>query len=64
MLALPTADVQRLEWNERAMIRWTGKVNINDKISSDSLLNKLCLIFISYRDVMLKRNEFSWIFLM
>ena len=41
--ALTTADVLRLQRNERAMVRWICKVKIRDKISSDSLLNKLCL---------------------
>ena len=41
--ALTTADVQRLQRNERAIIRWICKVKIRDKISSNSLLNKLCL---------------------
>ena len=44
--ALTTAEVQRLQQNEHAMIRWICKVkisDISDKISSDCLLNKLCL---------------------
>ena len=40
---LTTADVQRLQRNECAMIRWICKVKIRDKIPCDSLLNKLCL---------------------
>ena len=39
--ALVTADVQRLQRNERALFRWICKVKIRDKISSDSFLNKL-----------------------
>ena len=38
--ALTTADVQRLQRNEPAMARWICKDHY--KISSDSLLNKLC----------------------
>ena len=41
--ALTTANAQRHQRNERAMIRWICKVKISDKISSGCLLNKLCL---------------------
>ena len=40
--ALTTAYVQRLQRNDHPMIRWIGKVQISDKISSDSSF-KLCL---------------------
>ena len=40
--ALTIADVQRLQRNDHPMIRWIGKVQISDKISSDSSF-KLCL---------------------
>ena len=40
---LTTADVYRFKQNEHAMICWICKVKIGDKISSHSLLNKLCL---------------------
>ena len=41
--ALTTADAQRHQRNERAMIRWICKVKISDKMSYGCLLNKLCL---------------------
>ena len=40
--ALTIAYVQRLQRNDHPMIRWIGKVQISDKISSDSSF-KLCL---------------------
>ena len=51
--ALTTADVQRLQKNKCAVIRWICKVKIRDGISSDSLLNKLCL---KNPDITLRRN--------
>ena len=41
--ALTTGYLQRLQQNEHAMIHWISKVKIRDKISSDSLMNDLCL---------------------
>ena len=52
--ALKTADVQRLRRNERAIIYWICKVKIRDKISFDSLLNKLCL---KNLDITLRKNR-------
>ena len=40
---LTTADVERPHQNEHTMICWIYKVKTSDKISSDSLLNKLGL---------------------
>ena len=54
---LTTADVQRLQRNERAMIRWICKVKIRDKISPDSLLNKLHL---KNLDITLQTNHLRW----
>ena len=55
--ALATADVQQLQRNESAMIGWICKVKIRDKISSDSLLNKLCL---KNLDITLRSNRLHW----
>ena len=55
--ALTTAEVQRLQRNECAMIRWICKVKIRDKISSDSLLNKLCL---KNLDITLHTKRLRW----
>ena len=55
--ALTTVDVQRLQQNERTMICWTSKVKIGDKISSNSLLNKLCL---KNLDITLRANCLCW----
>ena len=52
--ALTSVDVQRLQRNEPARIRWICKVKIRDKISSDSLLNKLCL---KNLDITLRTNR-------
>ena len=52
---LGTTDVQRLQRNELAMIRWICKVKIRDK--SDSLLNKLCL---KNLDITLRTNYLRW----
>ena len=52
--ALTTADVQRLQRNERAMIRCICKV----KFSNDyGLLNKLCL---KNPDITLRTNHLRW----
>ena len=56
-LALTAADVQRLQRNERAMIRWICKVRIRDKMSSDSLLNNLCL---KNLDITLRTSRLRW----
>ena len=56
--ALTTADVQRLQRNERTMIRWICIVKISDKISSDGLLNKLCL---KNLDITLQTNRLRWV---
>ena len=53
--ALTTAEVQRLQRNERAMARWICKDHY--KISSDSLLNKLCL---KNLDITLRTNCLRW----
>ena len=55
--ALTTADGQRLQRNERAMIRWICKVKIRDKISSNKLLNKLCL---GNLDITLRTTRLRW----
>ena len=55
--AVTTTDVQRLQRNERAMVRWICKVKIRDKISSDSLLNKLCLKNLA---ITLRTNRLRW----
>ena len=55
--ALTTADVQRLQRNECAMIRWIWKSKVSDKISSDSLLNKLCLENLV---ITLRTNRLRW----
>ena len=54
---LTTADFQRFQRNERATFRWTYKVKIRDKISSDSLLNKLCLKNLA---ITLQTNPLRW----
>ena len=55
--AVTTADVQRPQQNKHAMIRWIFKIKIRDKISSDSLLNKLCL---KNLDITLQTNGLHW----
>ena len=57
MLDSNNRDSQRLQRNECAMIRWICKVKISDRISSDSLLNKLCLINL---DITLRTNFLRW----
>ena len=49
--------MSRLQRNERAIIRWICEVKIRGKISSDSLLNKLCLknLYIT-----LRTNRLGW----
>ena len=54
--ALTIADVQILQQNERAMIRWICKVKIRDKISTNSLLNKICF---KNLDVTLKQTVYA-----
>ena len=55
--ALTSTGVQRLQRNEHAMIHWICKVKIKDKISSDSLLNKVCLKDL---DKTLRTNHLHW----
>ena len=57
MLGSMSADVQRLQQNEHASIHWICKVKIKDKISSNSLLNKLCF---KNLNITLRTNCLCW----
>ena len=55
--ALTTSDFQRLQRNERAMIRWICRIKASDRIASDILLQRLCL---KNLDTILRTNRLRW----
>ena len=51
------ADIQKLQRNDRAMIRWICGVRLEDKISSESLLLKLEIVDLQ---TLIRYNRLQW----